>query len=171
MHTAGKIAICLYRRVQRWADSPGIQIQIATDKIQASNSPDCGRLSSVVTVAEKGLPREQQVAQITRTLTGVARELMVPVIALSQLNRQVENRSGPPDSELAGVGAIEQDADLVLFLHKDQRASGGDGYESIAQQCMPIDLYIAKHRNAPTWICNLLFVKKKTILKPFIDRM
>ncbi|MCY4224823.1 MAG: DnaB-like helicase C-terminal domain-containing protein [Bacteroidetes bacterium] len=80
----------------------------------------------LLSVAEKGLPREQHVAQITRTLKGDARELNVPVIALSQLNRQVEDRSEPPKLlNLRESGAVEQDADLVLFLPKDPRASEG----------------------------------------------
>ncbi|MCY3999305.1 MAG: replicative DNA helicase [Bacteroidetes bacterium] len=170
-HTAEKIDDLLY------ADecSGGLTPQeFRARALRAKSKHDIGLVVvdylQLMTVTERALPREQQVAQITRTLKGVAKELDVPVIALSQLNRQVEDRSGPPKlSNLRESGAIEQDADMVLFLHKDQTSQGGFG--EVANDCHRIELHIAKHRNGPTGICHLLFDKKKTLFKPFTDRI
>lgn len=92
----------------------------------------------------------QQVTDISRGLKGLAKELNIPVIALSQLSRAVETREGnrPRLSDLRDSGSIEQDADVVMFIHRDdkinfQRAQE-DGRTNMAQ------LIIAKHRNGPT---------------------
>ncbi|MCC6934333.1 MAG: replicative DNA helicase [Candidatus Yanofskybacteria bacterium] len=92
----------------------------------------------------------QQVTEISRGLKGLAKELQIPVIALSQLSRAVENREGnrPRLSDLRDSGSIEQDADVVMFIHRDdkinfQRAQE-QGRQNLAQ------LIIAKHRNGPT---------------------
>jgi replicative DNA helicase len=93
-----------------------------------------------------------QVTEISRGLKGLAKELNIPVIALSQLSRAVENREGgggkPRLSDLRDSGSIEQDADVVMFIHRDdkfnfQRAQE-EGKLNLAQ------LVIAKHRNGPT---------------------
>ncbi len=92
----------------------------------------------------------QQVTEISRGLKGLAKELGIPVIAVSQLSRAVENREGnrPRLSDLRDSGSIEQDADVVMFIHRDdkinfQRAQE-QGRSNLAQ------LIIAKHRNGPT---------------------
>lgn len=92
----------------------------------------------------------QQVTEISRGLKGLAKELAIPVIALSQLSRAVENREGnrPRLSDLRDSGSIEQDADVVMFIHREdkinfQRAQE-EGRSNLAQ------LIIAKHRNGPT---------------------
>ncbi|MCC6405185.1 MAG: replicative DNA helicase [Candidatus Yanofskybacteria bacterium] len=92
----------------------------------------------------------QQVTEISRGLKALAKELQIPVIALSQLSRAVENREGnrPRLSDLRDSGSIEQDADVVMFIHRDdkinfQRAQE-QGRQNLAQ------LVIAKHRNGPT---------------------
>ena len=97
-----------------------------------------------------------QVTEISRTLKHIARELEVPVIALSQLSREIEKRGGTPRlSDLRDSGSIEQDADVVMFLHKDKK---GDDMNSSNQV---VDLLIEKHRNGPTGRLSLSFNKEK----------
>ncbi len=104
--------------------------------------------------------RVQEVSEISRGLKALARELSVPVIALSQLSRQPEMRESkePRLSDLRESGAIEQDADLVLFLYreKDRGAEDQDADGEI------INLKLAKHRNGPTGDLQLWFKKRQT---------
>lgn len=94
----------------------------------------------------------QQVTEISRSLKGLAREMEVPVLALSQLNRAVEQRGGKPRlSDLRDSGSIEQDADVVLFIHRDDKYNEESNRKNIA------DLIIAKHRNGPTGEVQLYF--------------
>ena len=108
----------------------------------------------------KDANRVQEVSEISRGLKGLARELDIPVIALSQLSRQPEmrNEKEPRLSDLRESGAIEQDADLVLFLWRDQERQG----ESHAQDQEEIKLKLAKHRNGPTGEITLEFRKRQT---------
>jgi replicative DNA helicase len=104
--------------------------------------------------------RVQEVSEISRGLKGLARELNVPVIALSQLSRQPEmrNEKEPRLSDLRESGAIEQDADLVLFLWREQDRTG----EGHSQEQEEIKLKLAKHRNGPTGEITLEFRKRQT---------
>lgn len=98
----------------------------------------------------------QQVTEISRSLKGLARELEVPVLALSQLNRAVEQRGGKPRlSDLRDSGSIEQDADVVLFIHREDKYKEDSTRKNIA------DLMIAKHRNGPTGEIQLYFDESK----------
>ena len=103
--------------------------------------------------------RVQELAQITRSLKAIAREFNIPVIALSQLNRGVENRldQKPILSDLRESGSIEQDADLVLMLYNNP--SNKPFTESKYNQ---IELIIAKQRNGPIGLVNLSFDKMRT---------
>lgn len=101
--------------------------------------------------------RQEQIAKISRRLKGLARELEVPVVALSQLNRAVENREDrrPRMADLRESGAIEQDADLVLLLHRPE-------YYDINDQPGIAELIIAKNRAGATGTVKLTFLKNFT---------
>ncbi len=98
-----------------------------------------------------------QVTEISRSLKGLAREIDVPVIALSQLSRAVEQRGGKPRlSDLRDSGSIEQDADLVMFIHRDDKQNDNSDRPNVAE------ILIEKHRNGPTGKIELYFDEKKT---------
>jgi replicative DNA helicase len=99
--------------------------------------------------------RLQEVSEISRFLKSLARELNIPVLALSQLNRAVETRTdGQPQlADLRESGSIEQDADVVIFLSK----VGGEDRENSQNR----KISIAKHRNGPTGESELFFVKEQ----------
>lgn len=105
--------------------------------------------------------RAYELSQITRSLKNIAREFNVPIIALSQLSRNVENRvdKKPILSDLRESGSIEQDADLVLLLHKTKRNNPKLNSD---ETVLLTDLIIAKQRNGPTGIVQLIFDKKRT---------
>jgi replicative DNA helicase len=101
--------------------------------------------------------RVEQVSQISRGLKGLARELNVPVIALSQLSRAVEQRGGekkPILSDLRDSGAIEQDADLVMFIYREEY------YEKESERPGEADIIVAKHRNGPVGEIVLTFQRE-----------
>ena len=107
--------------------------------------------------------REQEISMISRSLKGLAKELDIPIIALSQLNRNVEGRTGndakvPQLSDLRESGAIEQDADIVCFIHRPEYYKiyeiEGKDMRDVAQ------IIVAKHRNGATDTVNLKFKKE-----------
>lgn len=98
-----------------------------------------------------------QVTEISRSLKQLAKELAVPVIALSQLSRAVEARGGKPRlSDLRDSGSIEQDADVVMFIHREDKYNDDSDKPNIAE------IMIEKHRNGPVGICDLYFDEKRT---------
>lgn len=110
----------------------------------------------------KGGNREQEISQISRSLKGLAKELEIPVIALSQLSRAVETRGGdkkPILSDLRESGAIEQDADIVIFLYRGEyygleTDTDGQSNKDIAE------VIIAKHRNGPVLSVRTRFINR-----------
>lgn len=101
--------------------------------------------------------RTQEVSEISRFLKNLARELDVPVLALSQLSRAVENRADriPQLSDLRESGSIEQDADVVIFLHREETFDPDTERKGIG------DLIVAKHRNGPTGQVELAFIHEQ----------
>lgn len=101
--------------------------------------------------------RQQEVSEISRQLKALARDLKVPVIALSQLSRSVERREDkrPMLSDLRESGSIEQDADLVLFLYREEYYNRKEESEKPATE--EVELSLAKHRNGPTGMIKLIF--------------
>src|SRR5688572_9881461 len=110
--------------------------------------------------------RQLEVSEISRALKQLAKELGLPVIALSQLNRKVEERKGgkPMLSDLRESGAIEQDADVVMFIHRDDEGEGeeGGGGSSSFRTTIPVELIVAKQRNGPIGSVDLLFLSEYT---------
>jgi replicative DNA helicase len=105
--------------------------------------------------------RQQQISEISRAVKSVARELNIPVICLSQLNRMTEGREGhrPRMSDLRESGSIEQDADVVMLLHRE------DYYRMSEQDFQPdniAEIIVAKQRNGPTGTIKLTFDNRTT---------
>jgi replicative DNA helicase len=109
--------------------------------------------------------RQQEISYISRSLKALAKELDLPVVALSQLSRAPDQRSGdhrPQLSDLRESGAIEQDADVVLFIYRQEMYDGpndpktGESIEGVAE------LIVGKQRNGPTGIVPLYFKKEYT---------
>jgi replicative DNA helicase len=101
--------------------------------------------------------RVQEISEISRGLKGIARELNVPLIALSQLSRSVESRNPqiPQLADLRESGSIEQDADVVAFLYREEYYNPDTQRKNIA------DVFIKKHRNGPTGAVELYFDREK----------
>jgi replicative DNA helicase len=107
-----------------------------------------------------GGSREQEISQISRSLKGIAKELEIPVIALSQLSRNVEQRGGtkvPQLSDLRESGAIEQDADMVIFIYRPEyynieQDEAGNSLQGLAE------IHIAKHRNGALDVARLRYI-------------
>jgi len=104
--------------------------------------------------------RVQEVSEISRGIKSLARELKVPVLAISQLSRAVEQRTNkiPMLSDLRESGSIEQDADVVMFIYREDyyNPDCADNEKNIAK------VVVAKHRNGPTGQFNLYFKKEQT---------
>jgi replicative DNA helicase len=108
--------------------------------------------------------REQEIATISRSLKSLAKELDCPVLALSQLNRGVEKRKGEPPmlSDLRESGAIEQDADVVLFLHRIEEDGREGGAPQPPGDTLEVQLIVAKQRQGPTSTIPLVFFRTTT---------
>ncbi len=110
--------------------------------------------------------RQQEIADISRGLKALAKDLKIPIIAVSQLNREVEKRDGKPKlSDLRESGAIEQDADLILFIHRDDTINPETGERG----GKVAELIIGKHRNGPTDTVKLAFIREYTKFENYAE--
>jgi replicative DNA helicase len=113
--------------------------------------------------ANKNVNREQEISEISRTLKSIAKELEVPVIAISQLNREVDKRNNkrPWLSDLRESGAIEQDADIIMFIYRD------DLYNQESESKGIAEIIIAKHRNGPVGTVKLAWLGRYTAFENY----
>jgi replicative DNA helicase len=114
--------------------------------------------------ARRAENRQQEIADISSGVKSLAKELNVPIIVLSQLNRELEREKNrkPRLSDLRESGAIEQDADVVGLLYKPSSGDDEDGGSAVEEDAVPVNLLIAKQRNGPTGDVNLTFLKSYT---------
>jgi replicative DNA helicase len=112
--------------------------------------------------------RQQEIADISRGLKALAKDLKIPIIAISQLNREVEKREGKPRlSDLRESGSIEQDADMVLFIHREDM-TGGDAPDAGSPTAVA-EIIIGKHRNGGTGSVKMTFIKEYTRFENYAD--
>ena len=112
---------------------------------------------------QRNVPREQQVGELSEGLKGLAKELNVPIVALSQLSRAPETRSDhrPQLSDLRESGALEQDADVVMFIFREEQYRTDDGQPNQEAEGIA-EIIVGKQRNGPTGVAKLAFIKEHT---------
>ena len=147
--TPGLSVLQLRARARRMAQQHGIKLFVI-DYLQLLNS-----------TARRAENRQQEISDISSGLKALAKELSVPVIVLSQLNRELEKDKSrkPRMSDLRESGAIEQDADLIGLLYKPSQGDDDEGPAYAEQEAIGVNLLIAKQRNGPTGDVHLTFFK------------
>jgi replicative DNA helicase len=144
------------------ASITGMEVRAKARRIQAEKGLDLlviDYLQLMQGSRSRSENRTQEISEISRQVKAIARELKVPVIALSQLSRSIEQRNDkiPKLSDLRESGEIEQTADLVMFIHREDFYDHQNaGVNSLT------DVIVAKHRNGPTGKCQLVFQKEIT---------
>jgi len=151
--TAGLSILQLRARARRMHQQHGIKLFVI-DYLQLLNS----------TARRAQENRQQEIADISSGIKALAKELNVPVIVLSQLNRELEKDKSrkPRLSDLRESGSIEQDADLVGLLYKPDAGDDEDGAATDESEGIAVNFLIAKQRNGPTGDVNLTFLKPYT---------
>lgn len=144
-------------------DTPGItplEIRAKCRRLKSQYDIQCVLIDylQLMSLGGRVESRQQEVSQMSRYLKSLARELNIPVIVLSQLNRASEGRDGhkPRMSDLRDSGSIEQDADVVLLLHREDYYHRGETEEEYVENNQA-EVIIAKQRNGPTGVVKLLF--------------
>ncbi|MDR1627107.1 MAG: replicative DNA helicase [Spirochaetia bacterium] len=127
----------------------------------------------LIQFGRKDIPRWEQYSEISMSLKGLARELDIPIVVLSQLGRQAEKQAGAPSmADLRESGSLEQDADVVMLLGKDRKKKK-DGEEDETGEHSPVEklkLDIVKQRNGPTGLVFLSFIKAYTRFESFTEK-
>lgn len=113
---------------------------------------------TLIQAENKTIPRHEQIAEISRSLKALARELDIPIVVLSQVKRETEGKK-PTLADLRESGSIEQDADLVIFLHRER---AGDDSKPDNSGAIETELIIAKQRNGPIGEIKMVFIPKYT---------
>jgi replicative DNA helicase len=151
--TAGLSILQLRARARRMHQQHGIKLFVI-DYLQLCNS----------TAKRAQENRQQEIADISSGIKALAKELNVPIIVLSQLNRELEKDKSrkPRLSDLRESGSIEQDADLVGLLYKPNAGDDEDGAVPDEADGVPVNFLIAKQRNGPTGDVHLTFLKPYT---------
>jgi len=120
---------------------------------------------TLITSENRDMPRHEQIAEISRSLKALARELNIPVVALSQVRRETEGKR-PSLADLRESGSIEQDADVVLFLHWKKHEELNPEDDTIDTET---ELIIAKQRNGPVGTVKIAFISKYTKFEPLSE--
>lgn len=158
-------AIDTFRKASIWVDdTPGISILEMRRKIKRlANTYGLDLVVvdylQLMSLSRRTENRVQEVSLISRNLKELAREFNVPILALSQLNREVESRQNkrPIMRDLRDSGALEQDADVIMFIYRDEVYNKDTERPSIA------DIIVTKHRNGPIGTVELRFVKEQAM--------
>jgi replicative DNA helicase len=165
MQAAGK----LYEAPLYIVDIPGITIMDLRAQARRLRTQEKVEIIfidylTLITSENNQIPRHEQIAEISRSLKGLARELGIPIVALSQLTRDAE-KERPNLASIRASGAIEQDADMVIFIHRERESDKKPDKEndSVAE------LIIAKQRNGPVGLVKVAFVKEYAKFAP-LDR-
>lgn len=120
---------------------------------------------TLVTAENQSLPRHEQVAEISRSLKALARELDIPIVALSQVTRDSEGKA-PTLANIRESGSIEQDADVVIFLHRER---GTEGQQREMPNNIETEVIIAKQRNGPVGTVKIAFIPRYTKFESLTD--
>ena len=155
-------------------DTAGISILEMRAKARRLNQQLGGKLGLVdylqlLRGSDPSLPREQEVAEISRGMKAMSKELRAPVVVLAQLNRDSEKETRyPRPSDLRESGSIEQDADAILLLSRQRKSDTDDSNISNSQWLIRAEL--AKQRNGPTGVVTLLFNRNYTRYENYSPR-
>ena len=152
------------------ADTPGMRLLDLRAQARRMVSQHAVKIIFVdyltlITNENSDLPRHEQIAEVSRSLKALARELEIPVVALSQVTRDTEGKR-PMLSSIRESGSIEQDADVVLFLHRERNLER-ESTESL--NVIETELIVAKQRNGPVGTIKLAFVPRFTKFENYAE--
>lgn len=162
-HNLTEAASRIYEAPLWISDTPGMRLldlRAQARRMVSQNGVSIIFIDYITLISSENndLPRHEQIAEVSRSLKALARELEIPIVALSQVTRDTEGKR-PLLSNIRESGSIEQDADVVLFLHRE-RDTERDSTEHLAVR--PTELIVAKQRNGPVGTLRIAFVPRFT---------